>query len=300
MRSPVLRCVDTDNGSMAGHQIPLTKAPAVRSASPGMLVPVVGLDLLLVSLIILLFRTGALTPVTDATAGLINRSLLGNALPLLLVVGILILRLGGLRARDIGLIRAQLPFAIAVTAGIWALVQVIQVGSALLVDGRVQLAAQWSGWGSTAVVGTLLGQLFGNALYEELVYRGFLFTQLLLLLHRWWPAATWRPGIAALLISQFLFAVRHIPGATAAGMGALDLGLDLTRLTIIGILLALLYVRTGNLFIVIGVHALMNAPMALVDSSLIDASLLALLLVASLVWLWPGRKVRVFWSAERR
>ncbi|MCS5479938.1 CPBP family intramembrane metalloprotease [Corynebacterium sp. YIM 101645] len=277
---------------MAGHQIPLTKAPAVRSASPGMLVPVVGLDLLLVSLIILLLRTGALTPVTDATAGLINRSLLGNALPLLLVVGILILRLGGLRARDIGLIRAQLPFAIAVTAGIWALVQVIQVGSALLVDGRVQLAAQWSGWGSTAVVGTLLGQLFGNALYEELVYRGFLFTQVLLRLRQRWPASVHRPWVAALLISQFLFAIRHIPSALAGGMGATDIGLELIRLTVLGILLALLYVRTANLFIVIGVHALMDAPTALVSSSIIDAGLLVLLLAVLLLGLWPGRKSR--------
>lgn len=253
----------------------------------------VGVDLLLVALITWLFRTEAFAPVTDLTAGLVNRTLQGNALLLVVVVGLLILRLGGLRVRDIGLLWSQLPLGIAVTAGIWVLVQGIQAASAQMLNGTVEPAAEWSEWGITAVLGALVGQLLGNALYEELVYRGFLFTQILLQLRQRWPTSVHRPLVIALLISQILFATRHIPSALAGGMTAIDMTLDLIRLTVLGILLALLYVRTANLFIVIGVHALMNAPTALFSSTVIDASMLVILLAILLLCLWPRRKNRV-------
>lgn len=277
---------------MHSHQAPLSKATASRGVSCGVLVLVVGVDLLLVAFIVWLFSTDVFTPVVDATAGLVNRTLLGNTLPLLLVVGLLIFYLGGLRTRDVGLVWSQLPIGVAVTAGMWVVVQGIQAVSAWLLNGAVAPASEWSEWGTTAVIGALLGQLFGNALYEELTYRGFLFTQVWLRLRQRWPGSAHRPLIVALLISQALFAARHIPSALAEGMQISDVALDLIRLTVLGILLALLYVRTNNLFIVIGVHTLMNAPTALVSSPAIDASVLIILL-AILLCLWPGRKKRV-------
>lgn len=149
----------------------------------------------------------------------------------------------------------RIPVDIAVTAGIWVAVQGNQALSTRLIGGTAAPAVRWSEWGITGVIGTLLGQLFGNALCEELVYRGFLLTQV-------------------------LFATCHISSALAGGMSAIDVVLDLIRLTVLGILLALLYVRTNNLFIVIGVHALMNAPTALVSSPTIDVSVLVILLAA--------------------
>lgn len=274
-------------------QTSLTKTTASRGVSSGTLVLVVAVDLLVVALITWLFRTEVFTPVVDATAGLVNRTLLGNALPLALVVGLLIFRLGDLRARDIGLVWSRIPLGITVTASIWLLVQGIQAVSAQLLNGTVEPAAKWSEWGITPVLGALIGQLLGNALYEELVYRGFLFAQILLQLRRRWPTSAYRPLVAASLTSQALFAARHIPSALAEGMPAIDMALDLLRLIVLGILLALLYVRTANLFIVIGVHTLMNAPTALFSSVIIDASVLVILLAILLLCLWPGRKKRV-------
>lgn len=122
---------------MHSHQAPLSKATASRGVSCGVLVLVVGVDLLLVAFIVWLFSTDVFTPVMDATAGLVTRTLLGNTLPLLLVVGLLIFYLGGLRTRDVGLVWSQLPLGVAVTAGMWVVVQGIQAVSAWLLNGAV-------------------------------------------------------------------------------------------------------------------------------------------------------------------
>ncbi|MCU7730852.1 helix-turn-helix domain-containing protein [Actinoplanes sp. KI2] len=69
---------------------------------------------------------------------------------------------------------------------------------------------------------------------------------------------------AALVVSQSMFALYHLPGevlggSSGAGMGWPDIGLDLGRLFAIGMVFAALYLRTGNLFLVIGIHALQDA-----------------------------------------
>lgn len=252
-----------------------------------MLLLVVAADYLLVGLVHLLFAADVFAPVVRATSGLVNRTLLGNAVLLCVVVGGLIFRRAGMRPRDVGLDRRGLPVGVAVFAGVWALVQTIQLISALLVDGTVRPAGEWSQPGAAALVSALIGQVLGNSLLEEIVYRGFLFPQLLLTLAGRWRGSRRRPFIAALLISQTLFAFRHLPAYIANGVGFADVPWDLLRLTGIGIMLALLYARTGNLFVVVGVHALFNAPTALFEPALIGPSLLALGLSVILLVMWP-------------
>jgi len=55
----------------------------------------------------------------------------------------------------------------------------------------------------------------------------------------------------------------------------------------VGLLLALLYLRTDNLFIVIGAHALIDAPTPLFASTFIGAYGLVLVFVVLAVLAWP-------------
>ena len=232
------------------------------------------------------------TPLVRATDGLIHRSLLGNAILLLVVVGGLIFWLGGLRPRQVGLVPGKLPVAVAVTFGMWLLMQAIQLVSALLSDGTFQVSPAWSGGGATVLVGMLLAQLFGTALVEEIIFRGYLLTQVREKLHRRWLGSARRALIPALLISQFSFAAFHLPGHIASGLGPIDIVIDLVRLTLLGTLFALLYLRTGNLFIGIGIHSLSNNPTALFVPDPNQDSLLALAFGALIIIFWPRRRER--------
>ena len=138
----------------------------------------------------------------------------------------------------------------------------------------------------------LLAQLFGTALVEEIIFRGYLLTQVREKLHRRWLGSARRALIPALLISQFSFAVFHLPGHIASGLGPVDIVIDLVRLTLLGTLFALLYLRTGNLFIGIGIHSLSNNPTALFVPDPNQDSLLALAFGALIIIFWPRRRER--------
>lgn len=265
---------------------------SVRGATTPWLILVVAVTIILTAGIHLLLRAGVFTPLVRATDGLIHRSLLGNAILLLVVVGGLIFWLGGLRPRQVGLVPGKLPVAVAVTFGMWLLMQAIQLVSALLSDGTFQVSPAWSGGGATVLVGMLLAQMFGTALVEEIIFRGYLLTQVREKLHRRWLGSARRALIPALLISQFSFAVFHLPGHIASGLGPVDIVIDLVRLTLLGTLFALLYLRTGNLFIGIGIHSLSNNPTALFVPDPNQDSLLALAFGALIIIFWPRRRER--------
>ena len=266
--------------------------PSVRATTTPWLILVVAVTIILTAGIHLLLRAGVFTPLVRATDGLIHRSLLGNAILLLVVVGGLILHVGGLSPRQVGLIPRRLPLAVAVTLGVWLLMQAIQLVFHLLADGTAQVSPVWAGGGATVLVGGLIAQFFGTALVEEIIFRGYLLTQVREKLHRRWPGSARRALIPALLISQFSFAVFHLPGHIASGLGPVDMVIDLVRLTLLGTLFALLYLRTGNLFIGIGIHSLSNNPTALFVPDPNQDSLLALAFGALIIIFWPRRRER--------
>jgi membrane protease YdiL (CAAX protease family) len=261
--------------------------PHVPQVSRSLLYLFVAVDYVLVTLVILLFATGWLTPIAQATAGLINRTLLGNLPLLLLAVGGVMLWLGKLRARDIGLVWSQLLTGLAFTAALWVVVQLIELVLGFAANGTVTLAAEWSQLGIIAVLGGLLGQLFGNALYEELAYRGFLLPQVWARLSDRWPKRPLFGLVVALLVTQALFSLRHIPIRILQGTDPVDIALSLVMVMGIGLIYALLYLRTNNLFLVIGVHALRDAATPLFTSTFVESYTLVLVLTVALLLAWP-------------
>ncbi|MUV56458.1 CPBP family intramembrane glutamic endopeptidase [Halogeometricum sp. CBA1124] len=220
-------------------------------------------------------------PVFVATGGLVGPTLLVNAVNVLLVlVGLLIL-VGGLRLRDLGLERSKLPLAAAVTAGLWATIQVVGATVAYVQTGSVALDPLWSTAGVGAVLGLLVAQLFGNALFEEVLYRAVLLDQLVLKLrHR-------RRGfLLALVGSQAVFSLLHVPNRLYQGFPLDALLVSLGMLFLMGLLFALVYHRTGNLLVAVGVHAVGNAPTMLVETP-VSGNFLTVVLAVVLVVVWP-------------
>jgi membrane protease YdiL (CAAX protease family) len=200
------------------------------------------------------------------------------------IVGIL-LWYEKLSLQDIGLVWRKLPFAMLLWVGIWLLIQGIELVAGLLLQGNAEIDAAWSG-GGLAITALLVGHLLGTALYEEVAFRGFLLRQCFLSLHRRTKNRQVLLAAAAILVSQLAFAFFHVPwklmtqGWSANTMGGLS-GVLLT-----GIVYSLLYLRTDNLFLVMGVHALGNAPTSLISPTIGTPNLLLLFTVV--IWiLWP-------------
>jgi membrane protease YdiL (CAAX protease family) len=193
-----------------------------------------------------------------------------------------------LSLQDIGIAWRKLPFAMLLWVGIWLLIQGIELVSGLLLQGNAKIDPAWSG-GGLAIIALLVGHLFGTALYEEMAFRGFLLRQCFAGLHRWTKNRQVLSAAVAILVSQLAFTLFHVPWKLVTqGWSANTMG-ELCGVLLTGIVYSLLYLRTDNLFLVMGVHALGNAPTSLLSPTIGTPNLLLLLTVV--IWiLWPRLK----------
>jgi membrane protease YdiL (CAAX protease family) len=194
-----------------------------------------------------------------ATQGLIDFTLMLGLFLQVLIIGILVIGIGRLRPRELGLDIAKLPAGVAWTFAAWLAAQLVTLLLCVVAGEPIGLNPAWSFGSWTQSAGEWIAQLFGNAALEEVLYRGFLFPQCVWLASSWFRGRSdqWRIAIA-LLISQGCFALGHIPFNFVGG------GWSSQWLLIYQFLMGLafcgIYIRTGNLFLAIGFHALANNP----------------------------------------
>lgn len=232
---------------------------------------------------LVVFRNHWTAPVFHATGGLIQGTLDANLLVLAVIVGGLIFRMGGLRPRDAGWNAASIMPAAGLTLALWAVVN-MAAGVYVLAAGRqLALDPSWTAPGPVVKLGSLLSQIFGNALYEETVYRGFLTVQLMLLLERLGrlPAL-----LLAALVVQAVFMAIHVPMLIVAEHQPLAaLWPSLVPIFVVGLILLAIYLLTRNLFLSVGVHALTDASMMVASAPApVSALFLGLPLCAACLW----------------
>jgi hypothetical protein len=235
----------------------------IRAAHRGTLLVFVVIHAVLVTVVnLLLFANGTFHPLLAWTGGMVSGTLVVNAVLLVILMGGICLGFGRLRPYDVGWIPAHLRPGVLATLALWTAAQVIHLLAGWLAHGQVALAPPLGAGGGIVLLGLLVGQVFGNALFEELAYRGFLFPQLYLRIHGD-GRQPWLRFVLTLLISQTIFALVHIPNRLYLGMTISEIIPDLALLTVWGVLFTLIYLRTDNLFLVVGIHALGNAPTTL-------------------------------------
>lgn len=230
-------------------------------------------------------------PLEAVTNNLIQATLVFSLTRFVLVAVGVAIWIGGLRARDVGLQRGRLREGSLVVLGVWIAMQLTGALIGLVATGSIGISPYWTPDRLLPIAGELLAQFLGNAFAEEVIFRGFLLTQVVLMLR----AAIPRRGrrlTASVLLSQLVFSLSHIPERIASGYTPVQMVLNLAVTWVWGILFAVLYLRTGNLFVVIGVHALVNAPvtvLAMPSEGL--AGLLPLVLSLVLIVIWgPGKR----------
>ena len=219
-------------------------------------------------------------PITQATAGLINGTLQAYIIQFI-IIGTLFWCIGRLRFHDLALFRKKILPGIAWTVVIWGAAQIVQ----LIESGG---DATWAlGWG-THSIGNFLGQIFGNALYEEIFFRAFLISQIFVLLRIAGMRRTIPMLIIAILVSQFIFTIGHVPNRLYKGRyeNWQAVWNDQLSLFISGLFLAAYFLLTNNIFIAVGIHALSNVPMPLVEGASLRDFPVPLLVVFVLLALW--------------
>lgn len=228
----------------------------------------------------------------EATGGFVQLTLLIYAALLLVVVVGLVGWVGGLRPADLSLGRSALETGVVVTAGLWLVLQVVGAATQFLAGEPVAVNDYWTAENALLLVGMLVAQLFGNALYEEVVFRAFLINQLRHKLARRFTLSSRRVFLVAIVTSQLLFALVHVPARLMDTPPTAIPG-RLLVVFLIGVLLALVYYRTANLFVAIGIHAFVNTPTMVVgDPSVGSLTALVLALVLVVVWPWAERRVQ--------
>jgi hypothetical protein len=247
---------------------------------------IVDVAFLALAMLVILPFLRASFPLERLTNGLIQVTFIFSALRFALVALGVTMLIGGLRAWDIGLAWEKLTAGALVVFGLWIVMQLIGILFGLVVSGQVALSPIWAPDKLTLIAGELIAQFLGNAFAEEVIFRGFLVTQVYLMLKGNISGRGWRVT-AAVLISQLIFSLSHIPQRLTGSYTPLSLLLNLLLVWGYGILFAVLYLRTENIFIAVGVHALANAPVTIVAlPSQSVGGLLALALGLVLIAAW--------------
>jgi len=222
--------------------------------------------------------------IQDSTQGLIHRALLLNIpLTLMTVAGILIWY-EKLRLQDIGIVFGKLPLAMVFGVFAWIIIQGTESIVGVLIKGRTGIIPDWQ-QNSLANLGLLIGHFFGTALWEEIAFRGFLLKQCFLRL-------SGRTGnkalvtVSSILVSQLVFMLFHIPWKLMNFESYPMMFGELAGVLLTGIIYAILYLRTDNLFLVVVFHALGNAPTPLMIPVLGTNNILLLFMILIMAF-WP-------------
>ena len=193
-----------------------------------------------------------------------------------------------LRLSDIGWKRSGVKSGAIAVFAIWAILQVVAVLTALASGAGLSLAPAWS-TGDYSGIGRFLSQLFGTAPFEESLFRGLLTVQIFLLLSGRNPQHARRWVAVAILGSALAFSVPHVPNRiiNESYTGVVSVLLDQAALIFAGSLFAWIYLTSGNLWLLIGFHALVNTPTAVFASPLDGNYQVILVLSALVVFLLP-------------
>ncbi len=228
---------------------------------------------------LVLFPSPFFDPIYKATGGLIDATLQANLLNILLFC-LLIFGWGKLRPIDVGLDWGKLKQGLSLTLLLWMLAQAI-VLLINWINGDIHLDPVWAKFGVTAVLGGLIAQLAGNAFFEEMEYRGFYLRQFYI--HNQAPVERERLSWALFYMAG-LFAVSHIPNRIFSGAIG-NFPMDFILLFIWGMFFAAVYLVSGNLFLAIGVHALMNQPTMITKATFPAGILVAILGLIMIVFM---------------
>lgn len=173
-----------------------------------------------------------------------------------------ILILSNLKLKDIGLEKKKILPAVIILSSIWIFYNIVGLVYTLSLNGKIVFDSEILSEGWNVVLGQFIGQIFGCGPFEEIIYRAFFLIQIYLFLRKKNSDETNKISKISLffsiIISQIFFALIHIPDRVWENQPLNEYWMDMFSLFIYGVVFVLLYLRTNNILIVAGIHALLN------------------------------------------
>jgi len=219
-------------------------------------------------------------PVSLLSNDLIQPTLIVNLI-LILIFSIFIFKWGGLELKDFFINKRKIIQGLKWTLAIWIFIQVFAIIYSIVTQGDFEILSV-----TNDKVGKLLGQYFGNAAFEELMYRGLFLTQFYLIFKQ--KKSNRTAIVLSIIVSQFIFSIIHIPNKLLIKQSD-NLLLELTTIFIVGVIFALIYIKTKNLILLVGVHSLINVPFILNEINF-PISLIVLFLIILIIVFWNKLK----------
>lgn len=205
-----------------------------------------------------LFRIQFFQPISKLTNHIITPTLIVNLIDIL-VYSILIFAVGKLSFSSIWISKEKIKNSILPIIIIWGTTQISILIYTYFTTKEFVIVQDVS-----SQIGRILGQLFGNALKEEFVFRGIFFLQLYLIFRNY--RSNKFAIIFAMVISQVIFSLMHIPNRIIL-QSFQGLGTDLLLIFVMGVIITLIFIRTNNLAFAIGGHALINSRINIIETS---------------------------------
>lgn len=200
----------------------------------------------------------AVTGLTEDLSGVAATVASEGHFVLIALLTLLVLRFEAVRPAALGLSVRHVGAGVAVFAVVWATLNVLGVGIAVVAGNE---------WGLTVLAATAAEVGVGGlavfvfaGFVEEFAVRGYLQTRLIARL-----GDARRDVVAGILAASAVFALLHVPGALVDGTSPSGLLFGVVLLTLSGVAFGLLYEATHNLVFVSLLHALGNTWVLLAD-----------------------------------
>lgn len=243
----------------------------------------------------------ALLALQRASGGWIEPVLLRSQVVLLAFLLVVVV-FGGNRMSAVGWRARDVLPGVLVYAGAWLVLQ-LGLAAAVLRQG-LELAwhPKWAHFGLGAVLGGVLTQAFGHALVEDTAFRAFFLPELRARIGR---PATRLAGLVfpltAVLGAALLFGLAHVPTRFfIKGSGLAELLREQGGFLSAGLALGVAYLATRNLFVVVGLHVLLEAPAPLVEVDGMMLNRAVLVVFAGVVVLAAWRRMRAARTAAEQ
>ncbi len=232
-----------------------------------------------------LFKIHFFSPFVKSTNYLLQSTLLAGIINIF-IVSIIVFYFGKLDLKSIWLTPNDIKIALFPLALIWVISNLAVILFGFLASGQILFIDRFNFF-----IGRFAGQIFGNAPFEEIVFRGVFFVQLYLLFKL--KTSNNKAIILAVIFSEIFFATVHIPNRI--WINKVDnLLFETLGLFIAGIFLNLIFIYTRNLAYLIGIHAMANFPVIFfkAPSQTTYYTTYVLILVVTLLWkkLVPARQ----------
>ena len=223
-----------------------------------------------------LFSIDFFNPVNYYTNEIINGTFAANLIGLAGSLFIIFI-IGKHNLGSIWFSKQKLKIAILLIISIWIISQLFIIAFSYYNTREIIFIQNFN-----VVTGNIIGQIFGNSLLEEIIFRGILLVQLYLIFIT--KNSNKITIIYSLAASAIIFVLFHIPNRILTYTPD-NLVIDTVSLLFGSTLLGIIFLKTKNLPFVIGFHSLVNDPSNIIVTNIpTEPIIFALVIIITLKW----------------